>query len=92
MIKLFAARLLPKNDSKRCLERKISKRCPERCHIDTCPNSLRVLRFAQWTPADLKANHKLVLQKLWSHYGVDGSIVATAVSVDGAKPELEDAE
>lgn len=38
--------------------------------ITTCPNSLRVLKNAQWTQAELKGNHQNVLSKLGAHYGV----------------------
>lgn len=38
--------------------------------ISTCPNSLRVLQNAQWTPKELETNHKTVLNKLRSHYGI----------------------
>lgn len=37
--------------------------------VSTCPNSLRVLQNAQWTPAELKANHNIVLSKLRKSYG-----------------------
>jgi uncharacterized protein with ParB-like and HNH nuclease domain len=38
--------------------------------INTCPNSLRVLQNEAWTPVQLKANHKIVLDKIYEHYGV----------------------
>ncbi len=38
-------------------------------NIDTCPNSLRVLqKYNQWTPKQLKENHKLVIKKLMKYY------------------------
>ncbi len=39
-------------------------------NINTCPNSLRVLQCPVWTPAELTANHKTVLDKLRAHYGI----------------------
>ncbi len=38
--------------------------------INTCPNSLRVLKNAKWTPAELTANHAEVLFKIRQHYGI----------------------
>lgn len=38
--------------------------------INTCPNSLRVLQNKTWTPMELEANHKAVLDRLHNHYGV----------------------
>jgi hypothetical protein len=63
----------------------------EKC-IDTCPNSLRVLRNDKWTPVDLKANHELVLKKLWDYYGVDELTVIAASTVDPAKPQMRNGE
>lgn len=47
--------------------------------ISTCPNSLRVLQKTQWTPVELKANHRDVLKKLRQHYGIKepAAILAT---------------
>jgi len=38
--------------------------------INTCPNSLRVLQNEAWTPMELEANHKAVLDRLHKHYGI----------------------
>lgn len=38
--------------------------------INTCPNSLRVLQNTHWTPTELEANHKEVLCKICTHYGI----------------------
>lgn len=54
----------------------------EKC-IDTCPNSLHVLRNEKWTPVELKANHMLVLERLWGHYGVDDTTGAAAATTGG---------
>lgn len=43
--------------------------------ISTCPNSLRVLNNTQWTPEELIANHRTVISKLASWYGIDDSEV-----------------
>jgi len=44
--------------------------------INTCPNSLRVLKNAKWTPAELMANHAEVLLKIRQHYGIKESAPA----------------
>ncbi|NLH44315.1 MAG: DUF262 domain-containing protein [Planctomycetes bacterium] len=51
------------------------KRYFDKC-IDTCPNSLRVLQYPTWTPADLKGNHRTVRLKLHQHYGIPEPIEA----------------
>ena len=38
--------------------------------INTCPNSLRVLKNAKWTPAELMANHAEVLLNIRQHYAI----------------------
>jgi hypothetical protein len=44
-----------------------------RKNIDTCPNSLRVLNtYRQWTPNELKENHKIVTAKIREKYGING--------------------
>ena len=77
-----------KNSSQGRLDYKAKKtKYFEKC-IDTCPNSLRVLRHEQWTPVELKANHNVVLKKLWDHYGVDSSTVTAASGIRAANPEV----
>jgi hypothetical protein len=40
-------------------------------NIDSCPNSLRVLnQNALWTPLQLEQNHKIVLEKLLTHFDI----------------------
>jgi uncharacterized protein with ParB-like and HNH nuclease domain len=40
-------------------------------NINTCPNSLRVLRnYDRWTPKELADNHRIVIDKIYEHYGI----------------------
>lgn len=41
--------------------------------INTCPNSLRVLQSEQWTPVELLANQKTVLDKVRQYYKIQAS-------------------
>jgi hypothetical protein len=41
--------------------------------INTCPNSLRVLQSKQWTPVELLANQKTVLDKVRQYYKIQAS-------------------
>ncbi|MNQ49333.1 hypothetical protein D3C85_632410 [compost metagenome] len=41
--------------------------------INTCPNSLRVLQSEQWTPVELLANQKAVLDKVRQYYKIQAS-------------------
>lgn len=50
--------------------------------IDTCPNSLRVLQYPRWTPAELRDNHEAVLRKLYEHYGVSERAEAAKEAVE----------
>jgi hypothetical protein len=39
--------------------------------IDTCPNSLRVFKnYENWRPKELIENHRVVLEKIFGHYGI----------------------
>jgi hypothetical protein len=41
--------------------------------INTCPNSLRVLQNGQWTPVELLANQKTVLDKVRQYYKIQAN-------------------
>lgn len=42
-----------------------------RKNIGTCPNSLRILNeYENWTAKELEENHRIVLNKVYAHYGI----------------------
>jgi uncharacterized protein with ParB-like and HNH nuclease domain len=59
-----------KNSSQGRLDYNLKKLNYFRQSIDTCPNSLRVLQQEKWTPIELTANHKIVINKIHHHYGI----------------------
>jgi uncharacterized protein with ParB-like and HNH nuclease domain len=65
-----------KNSSQGRLDYKLKKSKYFENSIDTCPNSLRVLRYENWTPVELEANHKTVVGKILQHYGISDQTVA----------------
>ena len=70
-----------KNSSQGRLDYSVKKERYFEKWINTCPNSLRVLRNEKWTLTELKANHEIVLRKLWDHYSVSGVVTP---AMDGA--------
>jgi len=65
-----------KNSSQGRLDYKLKKSKYFEKSIDTCPNSLRVLRYENWTPLELEANHKTVVRKIIQHYGISDQTTA----------------
>jgi uncharacterized protein with ParB-like and HNH nuclease domain len=59
-----------KNASQGRLDYKLKKTKYFQKSINTCPNSLRVLTQNKWTPVELEANHKIVIEKIYEHYGI----------------------
>jgi uncharacterized protein with ParB-like and HNH nuclease domain len=59
-----------KNASQGRLDYKAKKSKYFEKSINTCPNSLRVLTKDKWTPVELEANQKTVIEKIHQHYGI----------------------